>query len=95
MAICWRMVESVVILKKLADRNPKMIRAAIRTIIGTAEGVWCSQCCNRLSTDLSSWNSATFSEAPFSPSSKPDAGFVSDAIDFPPERRLHWYAGLL
>ena len=41
-----------------------MISATTSTIIGTAEGVWCSQCWIRFSAVFSSWNSATFSEAP-------------------------------
>ena len=69
MAICCRMVDSVAALKKLGDRKPKTTSATSSTIIGTAEGVWCSQPCSRFSAVLSSWNSATRVEAPFRPSS--------------------------
>ena len=69
MAICCRMVESVAALKKLLARSPKTTSATTSTIIGTAEGVWCSQCCSFFSRLSGSWNSATVSAAPARPAS--------------------------
>ena len=54
MAICCRIVDRVEALKKLSAATPKTASATIRTINGTAEGVWCSQCCRRFSAPVSS-----------------------------------------
>jgi len=43
-AICCSTKLSVPVRKKLPAASPKIRTDSSRTIIGTADGVWCSQC---------------------------------------------------
>jgi hypothetical protein len=65
----------------VGEQRPKMTSATKSTIIGTAEGVWCSQCCSFFSALSGSWNSATVSAAPASPPHR---------FPRPPSRRSTW-----